>query len=66
MDTLLEDGTYRLIDEIMLEVHYNHPKMTQLFNWCRKPVFWCNRTLQEATHMYQSLRAAGVYAHHWP
>ena len=64
--TLLEDGTHALIDEIMLEVHYGHPKMRRLFNWCKTPQFWCSYTLQNATSMYQSLRDAGVYAHHWP
>eukprot|EP00962_Isochrysis_galbana_P052140 scaffold23525_cov162-Isochrysis_galbana.AAC.2 len=28
------EGTHALIDEMMLEVHYGHPKMTRLFNWC--------------------------------
>jgi len=64
--TLLADGTASLIDEIMLEVHYNHPKMRQMFNWCRKPQFWCNHTLQDAVAIYHALRRAGVYAHHWP
>ena len=66
MSTLLADGTAALIDEIMLEVHYGHPSMRQMFNGCRKPQFWCNYTLQDAANAYHSLRHAGVYAHHWP
>ncbi|KOO24719.1 hypothetical protein Ctob_002957 [Chrysochromulina tobinii] len=66
VQTLLADGTHALIDEIMLEVHYGHPYMRQTYNWCRTPQFWCFYTLENATSMYQSLRDAGVYAHHWP
>jgi len=66
VQTLLGDGTHALIDEIMLEVHYGHPYMRQTYNWCRTPQFWCFYTLENATSMYQSLRDAGVYAHHWP
>lgn len=66
VQTLLADGTHALIDEIMLEVHYGHPYMMQTYNWCRTPQFWCFYTLENATRMYQSLRDAGVYAHHWP
>jgi len=64
--TLLLDGTHELIDEIMLEVHYGHKRMLRDFKWCKTPQFWCSYTLQNATTMYQALRAAGVYAHHWP
>ena len=66
VQTLLVDGTHALIDEIMLEVHYGHPYMRQTYNWCRTPQFWCFYTVENATSMYQSLRDAGVYAHHWP
>jgi len=75
VSTLLADGTHSLIDEMMCEVHYGHPKMTSMFNWCSgrarsgKPQpreFWCNYTLADASEMYASLRDAGVYAHHWP
>lgn len=66
VQTLLADGTHALIDEIMLEVHYGHPQMRRQFNWCKTPQFWCGYTLQNASDMYQSLRDAGVYAHHWP
>ena len=66
VNTLLADGTYALVDELFLEVHYGHPKMKQMFNWCWKPQFWCGYTLENATLMYQSLRDAGVYTHHWP
>ena len=59
VETLLQDGTAGLIDELFLEVHYNHPRMRKLFHWCterqrkidkseRNP-FWCDRTLQHAT-----------------
>ena len=54
------------IDEIMLEVHYSHDDMKRRFNWCRRWSFWCKYSLENATTMYQSLRDAGVYAHHWP
>jgi hypothetical protein len=70
VSSLLADGTHELIDEMMIEVHYGHPKMMRQFNWCREPKpgwqFWCGYTLQNATNMYESLRRAGVYAHHWP
>ena len=64
--SLLADGTHALIDELMLEVHYGHPDMRAMFNWCKKPLFWCRYTLNNATNMYQTLRDAGVYTHHWP
>ena len=66
VSTLLADGTHALIDEMMLEVHYGHQEMRARFNWCRRPLFWCRYTLDNATTMYQALRASGVYAHHWP
>lgn len=70
VSSLLTDGTHELIDEMMIEVHYGHPRMMRQFNWCREPKpgwqFWCSYTLQNATSMYESLRRAGVYAHHWP
>ena len=75
VDTLLGDGTTDLIDEMMLEVHYSHPEMRRLFNWCRAPrswfsrpklPFWCKYSLEDATTMYQSLRDAQVYVHTWP
>lgn len=93
VNALLADGSHALVDELMLEAHYGHPKMTQMFNWCRprgarrgapsllaalgqaarrarprgaSTDFWCEYTLDNATALYQSLRDAGVYAHHWP
>ena len=75
IDTMLRDGTQTLVDELMLEVHYSHPRMAQLFHWCTarqrgynaaRSAFWCNYTLGDATQLYQGLRTAGVYTHHWP
>jgi len=68
VDTLLADGTFELIDELFVEVHYGHKKMSRMFNWCKKlPLdWWCKYTRDNATDLYQSLRDAGVYAHHWP
>ena len=75
IDTMLRDGTQTLVDELMLEVHYSHPRMAQLFHWCTArqrgynaatSPFWCNYTLGNATQLYQGLRTAGVYTHHWP
>ena len=65
---------HALVDEMMLEVHYGHPLMHQMFHWCTpRPKrhgggldFWCGYSLENATALYQSLRDAGVYAHAWP
>lgn len=66
VEHLLGDGAAALIDELFLEVHYGHLAMRRAFNWCRTWQFWCNYTLEDATNMYQTLRDAGIYAHHWP
>jgi len=66
VDKLMEDGTHELVDEMMIEVHYNHPKMQQMFKWCTSPADWCKYKLKDALRIYERLRNASVYAHHWP
>jgi len=74
MRSLLDDGTHALIDELFVEVHYNHPRMMQMFHWCSRLVrgkprdleFWCRYTLENATNLLQAFRDAGVYTHYWP
>lgn len=48
-----------IIDELFVEIHYQHPTMWPQF-WNRGP------PREKALEMYQSLRDKGFYAHPWP
>lgn len=75
-DTLkhfVENGGNRLLDELMLEIHYNHTRMRSMFNWCRfsndnyvRNQHWCMHSFKDAIHLFEMLRNSGVYTHFWP
>ncbi|GJP31982.1 hypothetical protein CLOM_g16534 [Closterium sp. NIES-68] len=52
----------RVIDELFVEIHYNHPSMAY-FSWNPK-MFAHSR--QEAGQLLNQLRTAGYYVHAWP
>ena len=74
IDTMLRDGTQTFVDELMLEALLAPADGAALPLVHRAAVgvqrsavpFWCNYTLGDATQLYQGLRTAGVYTHHWP
>ena len=58
----MEKGqVFHLIDEMMVDIHYNHPRMPR-YGW---QVF--NHTLAEAYNLFKHLREdLGVFVHPWP
>jgi len=76
IDAMLQSGAAPLVDEMMIEVHYDHPKMRRLYRWCspsthgdgyiRSAAAWCSKSLEDATELYKSVRREGIYGHHWP
>ena len=58
----MEKGqVFHLIDEMMVNVHYNHPRMPR-YGW---QLF--NHTLAEAYNLFKHLREdLGVFVHPWP
>lgn len=70
---LIENGGHKLIDELLVELHYDHPRMRKLFNWCASKKddyirhhLWCSHTLDDATILMKTLRKNKIYAHSWP
>lgn len=49
----------QIIDELFLEVHYQHPSM-EYFQWTQ------GHTREEATRLYLQLRYKGFFVHAWP
>lgn len=66
VDRMDLDGTLELVDEMMIEVHYNHSTMNRMFKWCRTPQPWCSKSRHDALRLLTRLRRRGVYAHYWP
>ncbi|CAI5495926.1 unnamed protein product [Closterium sp. Naga37s-1] len=52
----------RVIDELFVEVHYNHPSM-HFFSW--KPSLFAH-SRREAGQLLNAMRSAGYYVHAWP
>lgn len=48
-----------IIDELFIEIHYEHPSMHG-FHWTKPP------SRDTAVRMLQDLRSAGYYTHAWP
>jgi hypothetical protein len=58
LEKWLEDSDMvDIIDDLFVEVHYYHPS-----------VRWDNKdyTRDQASHLFASLRAKGLYVHPWP
>jgi hypothetical protein len=60
LNSMLADGSIRLIDELMVEVHYHHPGMP---GWDK---LFPQHTLYDANALLIKLREAGVVTHPWP
>ena len=54
-------NVFPLVDEMMVEVHYQHPRM-KIFGWDKH-----NHTLDDADRLFKHLRQdLGVFVHPWP
>ncbi|CAI5469209.1 unnamed protein product, partial [Closterium sp. Yama58-4] len=52
----------QVIDEIFVEVHYNHPSM-HFFTWTPRNF---PHSRQQAGQLLNAMRSAGYYVHAWP
>ncbi|CAI5537210.1 unnamed protein product [Closterium sp. Naga37s-1] len=52
----------RVIDELFVEVHYNHPSM-HFFTWTPRNF---PHSRQQAGQLLNAMRSAGYYVHAWP
>ncbi|GAB5036600.1 Hypothetical protein NocV09_04300250 [Nannochloropsis oceanica] len=60
LERMMANGTYKLIDEIFVEIHYRHPDM-QPFGW---DIF--EHSLSDAQALFTKARDMGIYIHPWP
>ncbi|CAH1779367.1 unnamed protein product [Owenia fusiformis] len=61
LDYLKKRGTWPLIDELFVEIHYKHPYMRP-WGWDMFEEY----TLEDATNFFVELRNHSIYAHPWP